>query len=349
MKGLIIENATLSAEAKRPGVFFGAKSTVLRLAMAIAFLQIAALASPALARNAPEVFARGFGSKASAMGNSFVSIADDASAVFWNPAGTGWIPRKTFTFSLTDIYFADVDYSSVSYVQPAGTAGAFGFSLTRWSVDGIEKRDENNILLRSDLGDTQMEFITSYSTPPLRDLTAAVGLKVDTQAMDDETAFGMGLDLGVLYRPGSTGLRGRRAFSAGIAVRNLVEPVLRLSSDRTSFPTQAVFSTSYGGRGNRFFDGWTVAIDLNAPSDLPRSANVGFEASVRPVSFRTGSLDGRFTAGIGTAWEGLSFDYAYTNEDYGRLHTFSLSVSFGDPAPNLASRSETPEEKLAVQ
>jgi hypothetical protein len=51
-------------------------------------------------------------------------------------------------------------------------------------------------------------------------------------------------------------------------------------------------------------------------------------------------MDGKLTAGIGTAWEGLSFDYAYADEDFGRLHTFSLSISFGDTAPHLASRPE---------
>jgi hypothetical protein len=280
------------------------------------------------------------------MGNSFVSIANDASAVFWNPAGAGWMSQKTITFSLTDMYFADVDYSSVSYVHPVPKAGAIGFSLTRWNVNGIEKRDDNNVLLDDGLSDTQMEVITSYSSPPVRNLTAALGLKLDTQAMDGEKAFGMGLDLGLLYRRHH--LSGR-SFSAGISLRNLVEPVLELRRDRTTFPTRAVFSASYGGPRNRYIDDWRVIFDINAPSDVPGSANFGLEASIRPVSFRAGSLDGRLTAGVGTLWEGLSFDYAYSDEDYGRLHTFSLSFSFGDPVRGFASGEDEPGESLATR
>ena len=310
-----------------------------RCAGTVAIALAVSLAEPADARDASEVFARGFGSKAAAMGNSFVSIADDASAVFWNPAGAGWMPRKTFTFSLTDMYFADVEYSSASYVHPLDGAGALGVSLSRWSVDGIEKRDENNLLLENDLSDIQMELIASYSLPPIHNTTAALGVKMDTQSLDGETAAGIGLDMGLLYRRGSVQTQAKRVFNAGISVRNVVEPVLKLRSDRTKFPTRAVFATSYGG-ATSYLDKWMVTLDLNAPSDLHGTANLGFEASIRPVSLRIGSMDGKLTAGIGTAWEGLSFDYAYADEDFGRLHTFSLSISFGNTAPHLVSGPE---------
>lgn len=315
-----------------------------------ALLLLALMSAPsgvAGATQAGEVFARGFGSKAAAMGNSFVSIADDASAVFWNPAGAGWMTRKTLTFSLTDTYFSDVDYSSVAYVHPAGRAGALGFSLTRWNVSGIEKRDDNNVLLDDGLSDTQMEIIASYSSPPIRNLTAALGFKLDTQSMDEERALGVGLDLGLLYSRASSRAPGGRSFNAGLSVRNLIGPDLTLRTDRTSYPTRVVFSTSYQGRRTRYLDDWTVTVDLNALADVAATANFGLEASIRPVSLRAGSLDGRLTAGIGTVWEGLSFDYAYSDEDYGRLHTFSLSFSFGDDARGLAARPESEEDALA--
>jgi len=316
---------------------FGARRVVLLFAgMCPGATLIATMAAaPARATEGPEVFARGFGSKAAAMGNSFVSIADDASAVFWNAAGTGWIAGKTLTVSLTDAYFSDVDYSSMSYVHPMNRMGAFGLSLSRWSVDNIEKRDENNLLIRDDLTDRQMELIASYSTPPLRNMTAAVGFKVDSQTLDDEEAFGMGMDLGLLYRRCTSHGLGKPCLSAGINVRNLIEPALKMRTDRTRFPTRAILSASYSGGRSRYLDSWTMAFDLNARSEIPAYANFGLEAMIRPVNLRLGSLDGRLTAGFGTFWESISFDYAYTDEDFGRLHTFSLTLSFGTPSPAL--------------
>ena len=94
----------------------------------------------------------------------------------------------------------------------------------------------------------------------------------------------------------------------------------------------------------------TVILRSYCPGlSVPGSTNFGVEASIRPISFRAGSLDGRLTAGIGTLWEGLSFDYAYSDEDYGRLHTLSLSFSFGDPIRDFVSTADESEEQVAAR
>jgi hypothetical protein len=92
-----------------------------------------------------------------------------------------------------------------------------------------------------------------------------------------------------------------------------------------------------------------LAFDLNARSEISSYASFGLEATIRPVNLRVGSLDGRLTAGFGTLWESLSFDYAYTDEDFGRLHTFSLTLSFGTPSSALGAAQEDTETQLAAQ
>ncbi|MBD3217903.1 MAG: hypothetical protein GF310_06450, partial [candidate division Zixibacteria bacterium] len=51
----------------------------------------------------------GVSARAVAMGGSFTSIADDASAVYYNPAGMTQIFEKEFMFSHID-YVADMNY-----------------------------------------------------------------------------------------------------------------------------------------------------------------------------------------------------------------------------------------------
>ena len=73
----------------------------------------------------------GVGSKAIAMGGAFIGLADDYSAVFWNPAGltqtkqstlflfeTNLIPKGTYQFSM-----AGIDAKSVSKIYPSGALG----------------------------------------------------------------------------------------------------------------------------------------------------------------------------------------------------------------------------------
>jgi F plasmid transfer operon, TraF, protein len=42
----------------------------------------------------------GLGSRAEGMGRAFVAVADDASAIYWNPAGLGWPAGSTFDAQL---------------------------------------------------------------------------------------------------------------------------------------------------------------------------------------------------------------------------------------------------------
>jgi long-subunit fatty acid transport protein len=46
---------------------------------------------------------RGFGVKAMSMGNAFVALADDYSAVYWNPAGLAFLPVREFQIALGNL------------------------------------------------------------------------------------------------------------------------------------------------------------------------------------------------------------------------------------------------------
>ncbi len=70
----------------------------------------------------------GQGSKAIAMGGAFIGLADDASAVFWNPAGITQFKNPTFSFFATDLFpkatykfsLAGVDAKSNNKMYPSG-------------------------------------------------------------------------------------------------------------------------------------------------------------------------------------------------------------------------------------
>ncbi len=49
------------------------------------------------------ILADGAGNRALALGGSYVAIADDASAVLWNPGGLGWLQRREFQTSHTNL------------------------------------------------------------------------------------------------------------------------------------------------------------------------------------------------------------------------------------------------------
>ncbi len=73
----------------------------------------------------------GFGARAAAMGGAFVGLADDYTAVFWNPAGLALLGEKTFGLA-ADAILPYADYAlgpfsmkTKSKIYPAGLLGYF--------------------------------------------------------------------------------------------------------------------------------------------------------------------------------------------------------------------------------
>jgi long-chain fatty acid transport protein len=78
----------------------------------------------------------GFGARASAMGGAFVGLANDYTAVFWNPAGLALLKMPTFglsgdilmpsgTYSFSNPPYAEYSQETLSKKYPAGLLGYF--------------------------------------------------------------------------------------------------------------------------------------------------------------------------------------------------------------------------------
>lgn len=71
----------------------------------------------------------GFGGAGISMGDSYVSMANDVSSIYWNPAGLGYLEKNQLMI-MHQPWFADISSSFVGlgYVEPS--LGTFGFGLT---------------------------------------------------------------------------------------------------------------------------------------------------------------------------------------------------------------------------
>jgi hypothetical protein len=179
---------------------------------------------------AGEFLTTGLGARALGMGGAFVSIADDASAVYWNPAGLIQLGRTQILLMHSERFGGLVDYNTFSLVRPLsrekGKQAAGGISVIWLRV--------SDIAFTSHLGEPDVDFIDSNSNgqwdPGERRLwrpdrviwkddneiatylsfsrrfgsRSAVGLnaKIIWKELADITALGFGLDLGFLYQMG---------------------------------------------------------------------------------------------------------------------------------------------------
>lgn len=79
----------------------------------------------------------GIGTRARALGGSFVSVADDGSALLWNPAGSSCVTSSRFYFTHNANFsgMATIDY--LSFIKPIVGSSSFSVAIIRHRVDDI--------------------------------------------------------------------------------------------------------------------------------------------------------------------------------------------------------------------
>jgi len=116
----------------------------------------------------------GVNPRAAAMGESFIAIADDASSLYWNPAGSVRVKTNELLFAHT-LWFADIQHSFGAYLHKLSESDVIGVSAIALTMADMEQTTV--------IHPTGNGLFVSY-----RDL--AVGLTY-SRAMTDQFSFGI--------------------------------------------------------------------------------------------------------------------------------------------------------------
>ena len=292
------------------------------------------------------------------LGQSFVAVADDATAMYWNPGGLGFLEGSHMSLTHSqlipmladDVYFETLDMCH--NLTDIGTVGLSVVYLTygKWweTTQGGEEVAEH----------TSYEFAIGgyYALKLNQSLSLGLGLKVCHVYLapaTEATGFKEGAGTSFAADFGLLGKLGPR-FSYGVAIQN-VGPNMSFIEKEDSAPLPR---TLRGGIAFKPFVGkeYSTLVSFEATkaligldeifaegnfSEVSRDAtlNGGLEFTFANfVSPRTGYIydhDGKiqgFTFGFGIRMPvggGLNFDYASVPkaEDLGRENKFSLSYS----------------------
>jgi len=129
--------------------------------------------------------------RATAMGDAFVAIADDASASYFNPAGLARVNRQ---IALNHVdWIADVTHENLAIVLPMSNFGTVAFTVTALAMGQIEQTtiDNPNTVTREDegtglfFGASDMAFAISYARLITDKLSFGVTTKVVNQSIWD--------------------------------------------------------------------------------------------------------------------------------------------------------------------
>ncbi|HTX18282.1 MAG TPA: PorV/PorQ family protein [Bacteroidota bacterium] len=302
------------------------------------------------------------GAPAIGVGGAFVSLANDATALYWNPAGIATLPGTQAVLSHTD-WIADTKFDFAGLAVPLESFGTLGFSLTSLTmgdmpVTTVEMPDGTGEYFSA----SDVAAGISYARPLTDRFSIGFTAKFIQESIWHETADAFAVDAGTVFK---TDLFGGMVIGASLT--NFGTPMTLTGSDTRQF--LRIDATKQGSNDQipadiemnswdlplRFQIGvstnllnsdmyrWTVAVDAIHPNDNYESMNVGSEFALRDFLFlRAGyqslflsqsegglSLGVGVTSGILANSSAVKFDYAY--RDYGRLegvHSFSLAVRF---------------------
>jgi len=268
----------------------------------------------------------GAGARSLGMGKAFVSIADDASATYWNPAGLAQIDRKEIT-ALHAILWADTIYDFISYVHPITGIGTVGGSITRLYSGKFDGRDENNIPTH-EFSDSQTALGASYGKQIVDVLALGASIKYVTHNLDDHKNGNFTIDVGAMYKSPMV-----EHLQVGINLRNLIG---MRTGERTE--DKLPLTLRFGFNYRLLRDKLALGVDLEK-SRAPLSYHFGAEYwAFEYLAVRLGMDPEEFTLGFGIRYRDYGLDYAFATHDLGGSHRLSASWRFGT---SITADSET--------
>jgi len=256
--------------------------------------------------------------RAMGLGGSFVSLADEPLGMMWNPAGMTQLGRNE-VFLETSRYFEGTAINTFSFAVPGSKYPTLGLSILALRSDEFQKTsDVNDDLGTFREGETAYVLSVSHNLHPR--ISLGGNLRVVHQSLDEFSATGAGLDLGLLVHAGKN-------VRVGLSAANLGGPDLELRETSESYPNQLRGGVAVGlldGRG-------TVTAEIERIGDLRTNMRGGGEFMLsRVITLRVGfdgsDPGGGFTVNLP---HDLRLDYGTGGHDLGMIHRFSLSWRFG--------------------
>jgi tetratricopeptide (TPR) repeat protein len=149
----------------------------------------------------------GAGARSLSMGGAFVSVADDASATYWNPAGLSQITRKEVTLMKATL-FGDTTYDFYSFVKPSKKGGsAWGLSMVNLTSPGFERvaavvdpntQTFSSVKTTGGFAVTQSALSWSYGRKVVDHVAIGTALRKISRSVDTSSDSSMSADLSTL-------------------------------------------------------------------------------------------------------------------------------------------------------
>lgn len=278
------------------------------------------------------------------MGGAFSSIADNVTAVYWNPAGLTQLKMREFSVMHLN-YLVNIKSGYLSYAQPLGKSGTLGSRLSLLISHHSRRDDFGNEI--GDFYNYEGVFSLAYAYPVKKNFSLGTTLKTFYSNLDNDKISVLVFDLGGLYKTPIEGVNLGlviQNFNTGLKFTKNGEPVspdfkvgisynfnnLILATDIMLFKKDRInpYLTT-GGQAIATSLGTEYSFVPPIFKQLKTSVRLGHQVGMNST---LGGLTG-LTTGFGIEYRkeviAFALDYAFVPfGDLGNTHRFSLTSKF---------------------
>jgi hypothetical protein len=264
------------------------------------------------------------GARAAAMGGSFVSVLNDPSATFYNPAALATVKDKQASFGYTR-HLVDINSGFAAYDQNIEGVGMMHAGVQYYNYGTMEERDVPGNLLGT-FGASDIAVSVSMARELEENLYYGVTAKIIHSSIDDVSSTGLAGDVGILYV-----LPGNNPVTLGASVTNIGTQLSKYMSTREDLPLDVTIGATvkpqhlpfllsfnfhkltdkqdnFGAHFRQFTFGGelqlgkAVQIRIGYNNERRRELKIGTSSGMAGLSF-----------GAGISLEKVRFDYANTS------------------------------------
>lgn len=304
----------------------------------------------------------GVGPRAIAMGGAFTSVGNDASSLYWNPAGISNVSKYEAMFTHTNL-FKDLDISLnyAALVIPTEGWGNFGISVTALDYGTMDVTTE---YYPEGTGErfsaSSYSFGLSYTRVITEDFSAGITVKYIRELIYNSSADGIAFDVGTVFNTPFYGIKFSSIISNyGTKMQIMGEDLLLrydadpqrngnnqtvdayYKTDKFELPLKLQIGLS---KEFEFMEDYsfTLAVDATHANDNSEYLNIGGELSLfDEIFFIRGGYKSLFledsqeglTLGVGLNYDveviNFGFDYAFQEYKFlGNTHSFGVRLQF---------------------
>ncbi len=260
--------------------------------------------------------------EAAGFGEAYSTLANDASAAFWNPAGLAQMESFSFTGVSATALQHDRHFSAANVAYHVDGIGTVAFGVTQSGVKDIQRRDDQG-MHTGNFDNTNLVFGLSYARMITENVSVGITGRFINQDLHVQVDNGYSADAGVRYD--------QDLFSVGVVFQSLVGKV-----GPDDLPPSFRLGASLRPTGGLITSADLVLDDIGDPN-ARRYANfgAGYEVEFNDIILipRAGLHDGApaFGGGIGFGLNNMIIrvDYAFVNEPsdfFGTSHMIGLVI-----------------------